>query len=352
MENLHFNIDGPMEITSEDFGVYKRLPRGITGSYDQLYSCWLNRYPTEGAARLCLRDLVRQQRYADTDLAYYELRRSVSYLTSCSADVSSGEGFVKTMAARPELIKELTEELLYALERIENLDVTGLMETLFALKDEETQEPLVDEETRGRLLPYYKGWRLAGVQGTLLEERTKYLLAQLDKLALPDWLREELLKEMNAELKREREALPAEMTEGMYNAFGCVTRKLNFPILNKALWAVKSDSASGVAQAVNFLLDCPELSGHCFFDFDDDVGIMRKLAGDPEFVSTTVRMMESSCKDPFFWEARKKCNKEKQRLFLYWMMGVLAAEVPLVKARWMTQKITEALEDTSSGSDD
>ncbi len=354
MKNEYFNTNGPMEISGEDFGLYKNLPVGITRSFQQLYSCWVNRYPTEGAARLCLRDLVRQRRYVDTDLAYYELRTDVSHLACCHADArGDGEKFAQTMTTRPELVKELTEELLYALERIKNLDVKDLMEALFALEDAETGEPLVDEETRKKLLPYYKEWRLAGAYGNQLKEHAKYLMERLRKQATPDWLRDEFLKEVNDEIERERAALPKEMPEGMWGAFGNVGENLDFPVLHNKFWEAHMDSNEGVkrAQAVEFLLGCPELKGHCFLRFEDDVKMMWTLARDPNLMGTVVRLMKNCCADPMFWETRKNCDKGKQRVLLYWMMGVLTAEMSLVEAEPIRRKIVEALKDTMSGAD-
>lgn len=355
MKNEYFNTDGPMEITMEDFELYKNLPVGITRSFQQLYSCWVNRYPTEGVARLCLRDLVRQRQYVDTDLAYYELRRNAVYLVCCHADAQdTGEKFAQTMATRPELVEELTEELLYALERVKDLNVTSLMEALFALEDAETREPLVDEETRKKLLPYYDEWRLGRVHGTRLKECTSYLLNQLGKQTTPDWLRDEFLKEINAEIERERAALPKEMPKGMYGAFGEVGKDLNFPILHAKIWDAIMDSRSSSrrAQAVEFLLGCPELEGHCFHGFEDDVKMMWVLARDPNLMETVVKLMKNCCVDSVFWETRKDCNKGKQRTLLYWMTGVLTMEMSLVDAEPIRCKIVEALKDTASGSDD
>lgn len=345
MNNLYFNIDGPTKITEKDFEIYKRLPRGITKSYEQMYGCWVSRYPTEGAARLCLRDLVRQRRYADTDLAYYELRTSVYYLACCHAEVQDGkEQFAKTMARRPELAKELMEELLYALERIEYLDVTSLLEVLFALRDVKTQELLMDEETRKKLLPYYKEWRLDGIRGTQLNEHVNYLLAQLEKQTVPDWLREIFLKEADDELKRELAALPKEMPEGMYGAFGSAGKGLDFPILYKKYGKARVESSNFKrAQAAEYLLDCPELRGHCFHGFEDDVKMMQVLARDSEWIGTVVRLMKSCCDDPVFWETRKECKIGQQRTLLYWMLGVMIAEMPIGDARPIMDKIMEIL---------
>lgn len=192
-----FNRDGPVKVNQTDYAIYKTIFNGKQPKIEDLLKFWLREQHLDGVRRLAIRDALRQPlSYQSNPYTHYKTDESLGRLCNIlfkqdGARLNTGLEF------RPKLIEEIADELLYDFENNRFIERP---------KDQNSTDDLIgyivriaDESTGRTLIPHHSVWRAE----PFYPVHTEFMLRDIIDPTIPAWLRTELWKNLQSQLRSE-----------------------------------------------------------------------------------------------------------------------------------------------------